>query len=136
MFSFSFRKVNANIATKINIVLCMKEPEAPEVSCNPLKNNKKGIEPPNNPIKERLSQSFFDNCFIFLNCVAKIIIESKKSATIMFFENVNMKGFIPCTPNWFTKIETPEITAVKSTRMIPLLFIRFYKDLIYIKTLW
>jgi len=64
LFSFSFKNVKANRATKINIVLCMKDPDAPDVSCNPLKNSRNGIEPPNNPIKDRFSQSFFFNCLI------------------------------------------------------------------------
>ncbi len=52
LFNFSFSNVTAKIATKTNIILCINAPVAPEVSVSPLKNSKKGIDPPKSPTSD------------------------------------------------------------------------------------
>ena len=90
LLSFSFRKVSARIAAKINMVLCIKDEDAPDVSCKPLKNSRNGIEPPKRPTKESCSHCFGFSFTIFLYCVVNKIIDSRKIATKVFFANVKM----------------------------------------------
>ena len=118
LFNFSFKKITANTVTNKNIVLCIKDADAPEVNCKPLKNNMNGIEPPTRPIKTNFNQSFFLSKLNSLNRVVKNNRENKNRATVMFFANVNIVEFIPETANLFIKIEIPLIIAVENNNNI------------------
>lgn len=92
-----------------------------DVIDNPLKKSKKGIEPPSNPINERFSHCFFVNFFIKLNSFRKTKPPKTNAKTAKFFKKVKIYGFMPLTPNLFTKTEKPLITAVKNINTSPFL---------------
>ena len=91
-------------------------------NCKPLKNKRKGIEPPIKPIKERFNHCFFDNDLISLNLPTAKTKDNKKTATRMFFENVKTEESNPLTAKLLMNIEKPDINAVDKTKIKPLFF--------------
>ena len=105
------------------MLLCINDALPAEVSCNPLKNNKKGTEPPNSPIEINLSQSFFFSALNSLNFEIPKTSENKNNDTKRFFKNVKTLESMPLTPNWFMNIEKPLIMAVENINNKALFFI-------------
>lgn len=104
----------------MNNVLWMNAEVGPVANWSPLKNNKKGIEPPIRPINANFSQDFLVNDFSSLNCFRKNIVLRRKIATSMFFEKVKILESMPLTPNEFRNIAKPDMIAVAKTSFTPL----------------
>ena len=119
----SFRNIVASRATRINMLLWIKEPIGPLLICNPLKNSTKGTEPPIKPIKISQSHCCLFNSLRFLNSLNHSIIASRKKATIIFFRNVNIVESMFDTPNLFMNMEVPDIKAVNNISITPWFFI-------------
>ena len=133
LLNFSFRKITARIATKMNIVLWMNAPMEPLLNCNPLKNSTNGIDPPTNPIVNSWSHSFLFSFLRLFSSLNPKIIPSKNNATMLFFRNVNTVESIPFTPNLFTNIEQPDMSAVKNMNVMPLFFMGKLNFKLFIK---
>lgn len=88
ILGFSFNTKKAKIETKINMDLWINEEEALADIDKPLKNNKKGIEPPNKPIVISLNHCFLLNFLITLNSLKKNKAEKRKRTTKTFLEKV------------------------------------------------
>ena len=119
LFSFSFKKNTASAAIKTNIDLCSSAAVVLGLIERPLKNSKKGIEPPKSPIVVSCIHCFLLNFLNVLNSLNRSNRESRNKTTRMFFDHVKMYGFIPVTPNLFAKIDTPLTIAVNSTNKYP-----------------
>jgi len=113
----------AKIKIQTNIVFWIKEASAAVVIVSPLKNKRKGILPPINPIDNSNR-----HCFLVIDLKeekfqAPKIIAVIDSAAKEFLRNVKTYGLAKLTANLFIKIENPEIKAVVKTRKYPLFFI-------------
>ena len=99
--------------------MCINAADAAEVKDNPLKNNKKGIDPPIKPIKTNNPHCFFVIVFIVLNSLAAKSILSKNTDTITPLRNVNTEESMVAKLNLFMKIAIPLIIAVPRTNNTP-----------------
>lgn len=123
LFSFSFKKNIARTLTKINIDLCNSAAVELGLIDNPLKNSKNGIDPPKNPIAINFNHCLLFNVLKVFASLNKINSENKNNTTNMFFDQVKIYGFIPFTPNLFTKIDIPLTSAVNRTNRYPFFII-------------
>src|SRR3989338_10963032 len=103
----------------MNSVLWIKEHIAADVNAKPLKNNKKGTEPPTRPIAVNCAHCFPDIFFNEGHSFASSKTLNKNTATAIFLRKVKTEGSISDTLNLLIKMENPLMTAVARTSSTP-----------------
>src|SRR3989304_3467125 len=97
----------------------MNEALAAEVSANPWKKSRKGIEPPIKPIAANRNQSRKTSFLNAPHSPAPAMTPRSRPATIVLRSQVKRTGSKSFRPSLLTKIAIPEMIAVAATKMIP-----------------
>lgn len=95
----------------------MKAAFVADVNDNPLKNKRKGSDPPINPIVIRFTHCFFERFLSSLRFLKTTINDVSKKATAMFFAVAKTDEFDQkAIANLLKNIANPLIVAVKNAK--------------------